>query len=313
MNKQQRIADFYKNNSKAIIQTLANSFFPNADEQCLKIDLLREDLMFPELTGNKYRKLKYTLLEANDFKHVLTFGGPFSNHIHACSVASEMFNFQLTVLVRDGRNTLTPTLSFAKECGAQIVYLNPSEYRLRQDEAKRKEWLNRFQADFFIQEGGAGELGIKGCEEILQSEGLNPSQYDYIIAMGGTGTMLCGVARSIESMGLKAKLLGVSALKKARHLQDLLLEQCPNLIQSDRVQVFPELDFGGIGRWNDPLIELMSDFDKQDIQLDQIYTAKLMWYVRKWVNESLFEKGAQILLIHSGGQQGRSGLQCSVI
>jgi 1-aminocyclopropane-1-carboxylate deaminase len=66
--------------------------FPNGIELYIK----REDLLHPIISGNKFRKLKYNLLEAKrlGFKKLLTFGGAFSNHIVAVAGAGKEFGFE---------------------------------------------------------------------------------------------------------------------------------------------------------------------------------------------------------------------------
>lgn len=310
-NKQQRIVNFFKKNPQAIVQEIPHHLLPSSIERDIKVDILREDLMFPLLSGNKYRKLKYLLTE-HPFQHAITFGGPFSNHIYACSLAAHIFGFKLTAVVRAGRQVNSDTLSTAIKWGTNVVMVNPTNYRLRYSEQMQKEWLKEFNADFVIPEGGAGGAGMKGCMELLASEGLSMSNYDYVIAMAGTGTMITGMAQYIVQNKLKTELWGISALKRHEHLSTLLHEKVPRIMSQNQVKLFSDHHFGGIGKWNDELIELIKAFDEVNIPLDHIYTAKLLWYVRKWIQEARFESAKRILLIHSGGLQGRSGLSVDI-
>ncbi|MEL0631129.1 1-aminocyclopropane-1-carboxylate deaminase/D-cysteine desulfhydrase, partial [Psychromonas aquatilis] len=58
----------------------------------------RDDLLDTDISGNIWRKLKYNLLYAQKYNiHKLrSFGGAFSNHIHAFAAASHRFNFDAT-------------------------------------------------------------------------------------------------------------------------------------------------------------------------------------------------------------------------
>jgi hypothetical protein len=51
----------------------------------VRVLLKRDDLINPDVPGNKWRKLKYNLAEAKRSGHrtLLTFGGAYSNHIRA--------------------------------------------------------------------------------------------------------------------------------------------------------------------------------------------------------------------------------------
>ena len=55
----------------------------------VKLFIKRDDLLHPEISGNKWRKLKYNILKAKQshFASLLTFGGAYSNHIAATAAA----------------------------------------------------------------------------------------------------------------------------------------------------------------------------------------------------------------------------------
>ena len=56
----------------------------------------REDLVHPFVSGNKFRKLKYNLVEAKrqNAIRLITFGGAYSNHLLAVAAAGYENNFQ---------------------------------------------------------------------------------------------------------------------------------------------------------------------------------------------------------------------------
>ena len=62
----------------------------------------REDLLHPYISGNKFRKLKYNLLEAQAGNRttLCTFGGAFSNHILAVAAAGKEKGFKTIVFAR---------------------------------------------------------------------------------------------------------------------------------------------------------------------------------------------------------------------
>jgi len=55
----------------------------------LALYLKRDDLINPEIPGNKWRKLKYNieLSVTQGHSRLLTFGGAYSNHIRATAAA----------------------------------------------------------------------------------------------------------------------------------------------------------------------------------------------------------------------------------
>ncbi|MBK8698964.1 MAG: hypothetical protein IPN29_05245 [Saprospiraceae bacterium] len=66
----------------------------------------REDLIHPVISGNKYRKLKYNLqeLEQTGYHGIISFGGVFSNHLHALAGVSELYNISAVAILR-GKTT----------------------------------------------------------------------------------------------------------------------------------------------------------------------------------------------------------------
>ena len=68
----------------------------------IELFIKREDKIHPQISGNKYRKLKYNLVEAETlgFKTLLTFGGAYSNHIAAVASVGAMFGFKTIGVIR---------------------------------------------------------------------------------------------------------------------------------------------------------------------------------------------------------------------
>ena len=58
-------------------------FYPPLRDFGIKLFFKRDDLIHPFISGNKWRKLKYNLLKAQQTNknHLVTFGGAFSNHL----------------------------------------------------------------------------------------------------------------------------------------------------------------------------------------------------------------------------------------
>ncbi len=68
----------------------------------IQLYLKRDDLLHPEISGNKWRKLKYNLIDAREqgFESLVTFGGAYSNHIYATAAAGKVFGFNTTGIIR---------------------------------------------------------------------------------------------------------------------------------------------------------------------------------------------------------------------
>jgi 1-aminocyclopropane-1-carboxylate deaminase len=108
-------------------------YIPN--EFGVELFIKREDKIHPHISGNKYRKLKYNLIEAKKLglKTLLTFGGAYSNHIAAVASVGTTFGFKTIGIIRGEELTAkiqdNPTLRFAQSCGMEFKFVSRSDYR----------------------------------------------------------------------------------------------------------------------------------------------------------------------------------------
>ncbi|WP_295094067.1 pyridoxal-phosphate dependent enzyme [uncultured Flavobacterium sp.] len=277
-----------------------NIQFPNA----ISLTIKREDLIHPFVSGNKFRKLKYNLLQAKaENKDILlTFGGAFSNHIAAVAYAGNEYGFKTIGIIR-GDELLekieeNPTLKFAQENGMQFEFISREEYRLKSEESFVENLKNKFGDFYLVPEGGTNELAVKGCEEILTDE---DSAYDYVCCAVGTGGTISGL---INSSLLNQKILGFPALKG-----DFLNDEIRIFAKKDNWNLISDYHFGGYGKINLELIEFINAFfEKTKVPLDPIYTGKMVFGVIDLIGKKYFPANSKILLIHTGGLQGIDGM-----
>ena len=264
----------------------------------------REDLIHPFVSGNKFRKLKYNLLQAKTENQstLLTFGGAYSNHIAAVAYAGKEKGFQTIGIIRGDelgdKIESNPTLKFAQECGMQFEFVSREDYRLKTDAAFLEQLENKFGSFYLIPEGGTNAFAIKGCEEILtQEDGI----FDYVACAIGTGGTISGI---INSAFRYQKILGFPALKG-----DFLQDEIRNFVQNENWELITEYHFGGYAKVNDELIAFINWFFEQtQIPLDPVYTGKMVFGVFDLINKNYFPENSKILLIHTGGLQGIHGM-----
>ena len=264
----------------------------------------REDLIHPIVSGNKFRKLKYNILQAKVEKKtkLLTFGGAFSNHIAAVAFAAKENGFQSVAIIRgdelENRVSENPTLSFARNCGMHFEFVSRETYR-KKSELEFVENLKEKHGGFYlIPEGGTNELAIKGCQEILNEDDY---AFDYICCSVGTGGTISGIINSAKEY---QKVLGFPALKG-----DFLKDEICKFVKNNRWDFISDYHFGGYGKVNDDLITFINAFYKQNkIPLDPIYTAKMAFGVIDLIKSNYFPENSKILIIHTGGLQGIQGM-----
>ncbi len=264
----------------------------------------REDLLHPFISGNKFRKLKYNLLQAKANNHhtLLTFGGAFSNHILAVAAAGKEQNFKTIGIIR-GEELISkidenPTLQKAQEFGMQFEFVPRETYRNKNDTAFLEKLKLKHGFFYLIPEGGTNALAIKGCNEILTKE---DEDFDYICCAVGTGGTISGIINCSKS---SQQVLGFPALKG-----NFLNEDIRKFTKNNNWELITDYHFGGYGKVSADLIGFINDFKKEnDIFLDPIYTGKMVFGVIDLINKNYFPKGSKILLIHTGGLQGIKGM-----
>lgn len=264
----------------------------------------REDLIHPIVSGNKFRKLKYNILQskAENQTKILTFGGAFSNHIAAVAYAAKKNGFESMGVIRgdelENKVNENPTLSFARNCGMQFDFVSRETYR-KKSEPDFIENLKEKYGDFYlIPEGGTNELAIKGCQEILNED---DNAFDYICCSVGTGGTISGIINSTNEL---QKVLGFPALKSG-YLKDEICKFAKN----NRWDLISDYHFEGYGKINDELVAFINTFYKQTkIPLDSIYTGKMLYGVFDLIKKGFFPVNSKILVIHTGGIQGNQGM-----
>ncbi len=263
----------------------------------------REEQNHPFVSGNKWWKLKYNLEEALNAGHttLLTFGGAYSNHIYATAAAAHELGLKSIGIIRgEETHPLNPTLSFAKASGMQLNYVSREAYRNKTEASFIEQLHNQFGDFYLIPEGGTNELAVKGCVEFAKQLN-NEVDFDYLCLPVGTGGTIAGV---IEGLNESKKVIGFPSLKGATFLEDEIKRYTPK----KNWQLVYDYHFGGYAKVTNELMEFMNEFEKQfNVPLDPIYTAKMMFGVLDLIKKKFFEAGSTILVIHTGGLQGRAG------
>lgn len=279
--------------------------FPNN----ISLFIKREDLIHPFVSGNKFRKLKYNLLQAKagNKETVLTFGGAFSNHIAAVAYAGKEQGFKTIGIIRgdelSDKIEENPTLKFAQQNGMEFEFVSREEYRLKNETSYIGNLQQKFGNFYLVPEGGTNELAVKGCEEILTKE---DAVFNYVCCAVGTGGTISGL---INSALPNQKILGFPALKG-----DFLTDEIRIFAKQDNWDLISDYHFGGYGKISLELIEFINTFlEENKVPLDPIYTGKMVFGVIDLIHKNYFPANSKILLIHTGGLQGIDGMNLKLM
>lgn len=296
----------FQNSRLSLIQEVKNAFFTR---NSVRLFIKRDDLLHIRISGNKWRKLKYNLLDAQQQKHtrLLTFGGAFSNHISAVAAAGEKYGFQTIGIIRGEEILpLNPTLLFANKCGMKLHFIDRTTFRNKNQPEFRYQLKKQFGNFYLIPEGGTNCLALKGCREIIEEVKNQNIDPDFYCVPCGTGGTITGI---ISGLNNEKKVLGFSALKG-----DFLKKEVADLLQNcdgkaySNWQISTDYHFGGYAKYKPELVDFINDFyEETGIPLDPIYTGKMMFGVYDLIRKGYFEKESSILAIHTGGLQGIAG------
>lgn len=263
------------------------------------VHVKRIDLAHPTISGNKFYKLKYNLLEAKQqgYNSLLSFGGAYSNHIYALAHAAQAYGFQSIGIIRGEElqyQTLNQTLQTATNLGMHLEFISRSQYRQKHTTEFLAQLKQHYPDAFIIPEGGTNALAVQGCEEILSQ--TDQQNFDYICCAVGTGGTISGI---INASLDHQKILGFSALKG-----DFLEKEIQQWTDKRNWQLFSEDTFGGYGKFNDDLLKFIQQIQHHhQLPLEPIYTGKAFYRLMQLVQENYFPIQARILFIHTGGLQ----------
>lgn len=266
----------------------------------MQLTIRRLDLVHPQISGNKFFKLKYNFLQAQqqEFKKLLTFGGAYSNHIAATAFAAHQFGFESIGIIRGEElkeKPLNPTLKTAQDFGMQLHFVSREDYRRKQQPDFLAELQQQFPDHYVIPEGGTNTLAIQGCQEILKPE---DRQFDVICCAVGTGGTITGL---IEASQNHQHVLGFSALKGT-----FLTEDVAKLTSKKNWQIMDNYCCGGYAKTTAELIQFIQNFEAEyGIPLEQIYTGKMLMGLTELIAKGYFPAGSKLLVIHTGGMQGK--------
>lgn len=276
-----------------------------------EVSMLRLDVIHPVVSGNKWYKLQYYLKAAQQAgaDGILTFGGAYSNHLVATAAAAQASRVKSIGIVRGmhAAETQTPTLIECVSFGMQLIFVTKEEYDRKYDADYHAALNGKYKGYYIVDEGGAGELGIKGSETITR---YIPESYTHICVSSGTGTTLCGIRRALNE---HVNVSGYVPMKGGAYISKDINNYLPAHLHNCYT-LFDDWHFGGFGKKNDELVEFMNAFYQANkIPLDMVYTAKMMFGIRQQLAAGYFPENARILCVHTGGLQGNSTIKDKLV
>jgi 1-aminocyclopropane-1-carboxylate deaminase len=280
----------------------------------------RDDLIDPLISGNKWRKLKFTLQEAHKQGKttLVSFGGAYSNHLLALASAAAKFQLKSIAFVRgDEEQTENTMMIISRMMGMQFIRVSRDEYRDKP--ALFKKYFEKDDTAFFVDEGGMSAEGSLGCEEIIDE--LTDTYTDIFLA-AGTGCTTAGIINVINKKQLHTHVHSVVVHRGVDEVTDNVNRLSYFVSRNSSLEILPVNIPIAIGnqspvtihqspmryaQHSPELLQFCITFQQNTgIMLDPIYTGKAMMKCYEWMKGNPDGSG-KILFIHTGGLLGNLG------
>ncbi|RTZ66781.1 MAG: 1-aminocyclopropane-1-carboxylate deaminase/D-cysteine desulfhydrase [Aquificaceae bacterium] len=301
------------NNLTLAIESIS---LPIAKQMKLSLQMVRADKIHPLASGNKLYKLQPNIdyIKQQCYQQLLSFGGAFSNHIHALALYAESLGLHSIGIIRGEKEYANnPTLSAASKAGMTLLFVDRSTYRLRHNKDYLQTLQQQYPKAFIIPEGGSNTLALQGCTVLMQQINQhylddNTKLPDVISVACGTGTTFAGLVKgTLKNQSVQGYLV----------LKDKSVYTTVDKLLGDKISeskhAIQSADFGGYAKFDSELLDFILAFLKQtNILLDPIYTSKMCRQLLQNIEEGKFKSGSRIAIVHSGGLQAWYGMKNKV-
>ncbi|MEU7058342.1 pyridoxal-phosphate dependent enzyme [Streptomyces sp. NPDC046197] len=266
----------------------------------LRLLLKRDDLIHPELIGNKWRKLAPNLQVAAG-RTIVTFGGAYSNHLRATAAAGRLLGLPTVGVVRGQEladRPLNPSLARCAADGMRLHFVDRSAYRRKGEPEIIAAVLDAVGARdaHVVPEGGSNSLAVRGCRAL----GAELRDHADVVALPcGTGGTLAGLAAGLAPGG---RALGIPVLKggflgaEIRALQQEAFGACRGTWSLD-----DRFHFGGYARTTPELDAFAEDFThRHGVPVERLYVAKMLYALLALADEGAFPRGTTVAAVITG-------------
>jgi 1-aminocyclopropane-1-carboxylate deaminase len=272
----------------------------------VRLLLKRDDLLHPELPGNKYRKLRPNLVAAAAAGHdtLLTFGGAYSNHLRATAAAGRLLGLRTVGVVRGeelAARPLNPSLARAAADGMRLHFADRATYRRKADPDVLAGLLGRHGPAYVLPEGGSNALAARGCADLGREIG---AAADVVAVACGTGGTLAGLAAGLPAT---AEAVGFAVLRGGFLTGEVLrLQEEAFGGRRGRWRVEDRFHHGGYARATPALDAFADDFTaRHGLALDRTYVAKVLHGLFTLAGEGAFAPGTRVAAVVTGPAAAR--------
>ena len=296
-----------------ILSELQHLHHPLFLQHNVQVQVKRDDLIHPIISGNKWRKLKYNLAHVKQHRSlrgVLSFGGSYSNHIHALAFACYQQNLPCVGVIRGEENYANNfTLTWARHWGMKLHFVDRKTYRRRHDGDYIAQLQQEYLDYFVVPEGGSNKLAIAGVAEVM-AELTQQAEFDTLITPVGSGGTIAGIiSGDCETNKVQHKLLGIVVLKGADYLLGEVESLLPKSAKHHNWQLLNDYHRGGYAKFSPLDATRILEFNQiTGVNFEPVYSGKMVLAFLDLLEQGYFARGERIVLLHTGGMQGLGGM-----
>jgi 1-aminocyclopropane-1-carboxylate deaminase len=229
--------------------------------------------------------------------------------LHALAYVGKYLGIKTIGIIRGERpEPLIPTLLDMESWGMELRFVSRSDYRLVRNYKGWHSLPNIKPNEYWLPEGGANPLALKGVAEIINEINI---PYDALCVACGTGGTLAGLINSVPP---HVSVLGFAALKVGLKNDRFLDSDVKSLLKASMQidchnwDIIYDYHKGGFAKTDPTLNMFITDFkEKTSIQLEPVYTGKMMYGIYDLIAKGYFKPGQRIIALHTGGLQGNRG------
>jgi len=279
------------------------------------IYIKRDDYTGTEISGNKIRKLEYTLQYVldNGYDTVITTGAITSNHARATAAVCAQYNIECHLVLQGEMQEYEGNLFLGSVLGAHIHIIEPNASREDVMETMYTELEKSGKTPFIIPVGASDWIGTHGYinafEEVLEQETNMGIQFDSINVAVGSGGTYAGLWFGKISNHLTTQIIGYAVDQSTEIFKNKVIEIVneldKNIKSFETVQINDGYVGLGYGKATDEELMFYIEMARQEgVILDPTYTGKAFHGLVEEIKAGHYKDQQSILFIHTGGLQG---------